>query len=102
MSWALLITLLELVGILSAAHAIMSVRTPQGTIAWAVSLVAAPFLSVPAYWVFGRNKFKGYVRSRRPSALNRFAHSDIQCVGQPRMYECMNLAPFRPCESRQS
>jgi cardiolipin synthase len=49
MSWALLITLLELVGILSAAHAVMSVRTPQGTIAWAVSLIAAPFLAVPAY-----------------------------------------------------
>ena len=65
MTWALAITLLELVGILSAAHAVMNVRTPQGTIAWAVSLVAAPFLAVPAYWVFGRNKFKGYVRARQ-------------------------------------
>ncbi len=65
MTWALAVTLLELVGILSAAHAVMNVRTPQGTIAWAVSLVAAPFLAVPAYWVFGRNKFKGYVRARQ-------------------------------------
>ncbi len=65
MSWAVLITLLEVVGILSASHAVMSVRTPQGTIAWAVSLVAAPFVSVPVYWVFGRNKFKGYVRARQ-------------------------------------
>jgi cardiolipin synthase len=65
MYWTLLISVLELLGILSAAHAIMSVRTPQGTIAWAVSLVAAPFVAVPAYWVFGRNKFKGYVRARQ-------------------------------------
>ncbi|MCU0304434.1 MAG: cardiolipin synthase [Thermoanaerobaculales bacterium] len=63
--WTVLIGLLEIVGILSAAHAVMSVRTPQGTIAWAVVLVAAPFVAVPAYWVFGRNKFKGYVRARR-------------------------------------
>jgi cardiolipin synthase len=65
MFWPILISLLEIVGILSAAHAVMSVRTPQGTIAWAVSLVAAPFVAVPAYWVFGRNKFKGYVLARR-------------------------------------
>ena len=65
MLWTVLIGLLEIVGILSAAHAVMSVRTPQGTIAWAVVLVAAPFVAVPAYWVFGRNKFKGYVRARR-------------------------------------
>ena len=65
MKWTLLIGLLELVGIISAAHAVMSVRTPQGTIAWAVSLVVAPFLAVPAYWVFGRNKFKGYIRARQ-------------------------------------
>ena len=65
MFWTVLISLLEIVGLLSAAHAVMSVRTPQGTIAWAVSLVVAPFLAVPAYWVFGRNKFKGYVRARQ-------------------------------------
>lgn len=65
MSWTLLIAFFEVLGILTAAHAVMSVRTPQGTIAWAVSLVAAPFVAVPAYWVFGRNKFKGYVRARQ-------------------------------------
>ncbi len=39
----------------------MSARTPQGSIAWAVSLITLPYVSVPAYWVFGRNKFRGYV-----------------------------------------
>ena len=55
----------EIMGILSAVHAVMSVRTPQGSIAWAVSLVTFPYVSVPAYWVFGRNKFQGYVLARR-------------------------------------
>ena len=39
----------------------MSARTPQGSIAWAVSLITLPYISVPAYWVFGRDKFRGYV-----------------------------------------
>jgi cardiolipin synthase len=43
----------------------MSSRTPQGSIAWAVSLITLPYVSVPAYWVFGRNKFNGYVRARQ-------------------------------------
>ena len=54
----------ELLGIASAAHAIMSVRTPQGTIAWVLSLIVVPFIAVPAYWVFGRNKFDGYLDKR--------------------------------------
>jgi cardiolipin synthase len=55
----------EVLGVLSAVHAVMSVRTPQGTIAWAISLVTFPFLAVPAYWIFGRNKFHGYVLARQ-------------------------------------
>lgn len=60
-----LILILEVLGILSAMHAVMNVRTPQGSIAWAVSLVIVPVVSVPAYWVFGRDRFKGYVLARR-------------------------------------
>ncbi len=60
-----IVLLLEIVGVISAIHAVMNVRTPQGSIAWAVSLVALPVVSVPAYWVFGRSKFQGYVIARR-------------------------------------
>ena len=60
-----LVVVIEIVGILSAVHAVMSVRTPQGAIAWAVSLVTFPYVSVPAYWIFGRNKFNGYVLARQ-------------------------------------
>ena len=55
----------HLLGLISSVHAIMSTRTSQGAIAWAVSLNAFPYLSVPAYWVLGRNKFNGYVTARR-------------------------------------
>lgn len=60
-----LVLIFEVLGILSAMHAVMNVRTPQGSIAWAVSLVIVPVASVPAYWVFGRNRFNGYVVARR-------------------------------------
>jgi cardiolipin synthase len=55
----------QLLGVMTAVHAVMSTRTPQGSIAWAVSLVTFPYISVPAYWIFGRNKFNGYVLARQ-------------------------------------
>jgi len=60
-----LVVVFQILGILSAVHSIMSARTPQGSIAWAVSLITLPYISVPAYWVFGRDKFKGYVLARQ-------------------------------------
>jgi cardiolipin synthase len=60
-----LVVVIEVLGVLSAVHAVMSVRTPQGAIAWAVSLVTFPYVSVPAYWVFGRNKFQGYALAKQ-------------------------------------
>jgi cardiolipin synthase len=59
------IILAHLVGALSALRAIMDVRTAQGAVAWAIVLVLVPYVSVPAYWIFGRSKFHGYVLARR-------------------------------------
>ena len=62
---AALIVLFHVMGALSSIHSIMSTRTSQGAVAWAVSLNTFPYLAVPAYWVFGRSKFEGYVVARR-------------------------------------
>jgi cardiolipin synthase len=62
---ALLVALFHAMGLVSSVHAVMSTRTSQGAIAWAVSLNTFPYLAVPAYWVFGRSKFQGYVVARR-------------------------------------
>jgi cardiolipin synthase A/B len=62
---ALFVLLAHLLGFASSIDALMSTRTPQGAVAWIVSLNAVPYLAVPAYWVFGRNKFQGYVIARR-------------------------------------
>lgn len=60
-----ILVVFQILGVLSAVHSIMSTRTPQGSIAWAVSLVTFPYVAVPAYWVFGRNKFNGYILARQ-------------------------------------
>jgi cardiolipin synthase len=57
--------LLHALGIAHILHAIMTVRTSQGTIAWIVSLLAVPWIAIPAYWFAGRSRFSGYVRARR-------------------------------------
>lgn len=60
-----ILVLFQIGGVLSSIHALLSVRTSQGTVAWVVSLNTFPLVAVPAYWVFGRNKFNGYVKVRQ-------------------------------------
>jgi cardiolipin synthase A/B len=59
------VVLLYLVGLLHVLHALMHVRTSQGTIAWVVSLLAMPVLAIPLYWLLGRTKFYRNVEGRR-------------------------------------
>jgi cardiolipin synthase len=66
LEWGLLAGfLLHCLGMLTAVHAIMTARTPQGAIAWALLLILFPYLALPAYLVLGRGKFQGYVKARR-------------------------------------
>ncbi len=64
MIYALLYLLVEILAAYSAYKAIMETRTAQGAIAWAVFLLTFPLLSLPLYWVFGRNRFIGYTSAR--------------------------------------
>jgi cardiolipin synthase len=70
-----LLPLVHLFGLYCAYRAIVFTRTAQGAIAWAVSLVVLPYLSVPLYIVFGRRKFRGYLKARRSgeTALSHIA-----------------------------
>lgn len=64
------LVLLHIAGILHMIHALMTVRTSQGTIAWIVSLIAAPMIAIPIYWIAGRSHFSGYIRARRADDAN--------------------------------
>ncbi len=61
----LLVILAQGLGFVTSIDALMSTRTAPGAVAWIVSLNTFPYLAVPAYWVFGRSKFQGYVVARR-------------------------------------
>ena len=55
----------HILGFVSSIDAVWSTRTSQGAIAWAVVLNTFPYVAVPAYWVLGRSRFRGYVTARQ-------------------------------------
>jgi len=55
----------HVLGFISSIHAVMATRTSQGAIAWVISLNTFPYVTVPAYWILGRSRFKGYVTARQ-------------------------------------
>lgn len=62
---ALLFLIAEILALVSIAHAVMTVRTSQGTWAWALALLIFPIVTVPLYWVFGRRLFHGYKQTMK-------------------------------------
>ncbi len=66
-SWVgiVMILVFYVIGILHMLHALMHVRTSQGTIAWVISLITIPFVAIPFYWLLGRTRFSGYIGGRR-------------------------------------
>ena len=66
---AIVLVVFEVLGILSAVRAIMTTRTSQGAIAWTLALITWPIVAVPLYWIFGRNRFEGYVSALREKDL---------------------------------
>jgi len=103
----LIITVAHVLGVLSSISALMSTRTPQGTIAWIISLNTFPYVAVPAYWMFGRSKFQGYVFARKDqdteirgalsevqSSIDPHASSHGQTYGRVRAVELLAQMPF--------
>jgi cardiolipin synthase len=85
-----LVALAHLLGLIAACHAILNTRTSQGAIAWAVSLVAMPYLTLVPYLFLGRSKFAGYADARRlkNESLRSRAHPPVwdthaSSAGQP-------------------
>lgn len=60
-----LIGLIHLLGIVAALHAVFTVRTAQGAIAWAMSLLFIPYLTLIPYLIFGARSFYAYILARR-------------------------------------
>lgn len=61
----IILGLCHAVGVASALRALFTTRSSQGAIAWIMAMITFPYVAVPLYWIFGRNRFEGYVSSRR-------------------------------------
>lgn len=55
----------HLLGAVISLVALMRTRTAQGTVAWVIALNTLPWMAVPAWWLFGRSRFQGYVTARK-------------------------------------
>ncbi|MFG0526563.1 cardiolipin synthase [Pseudomonas sp. yb_5] len=60
-----LLGLIHLLGIVAALHALFTVRTAQGAIAWAMPLLFIPYLTLIPYLIFGSRSFYAYIMARR-------------------------------------
>ncbi|MGY2224172.1 cardiolipin synthase [Pseudomonas gingeri] len=73
-----LIALIHSLGTIAAIHAVLTVRTAQGSIAWALSLIFIPYLTLIPYLVFGRSTFDAYIKARRQANVEmRKAIADL-------------------------
>jgi cardiolipin synthase len=61
----LVLIVFEIIAVGHVIHALMHVRTSQGTIAWVISLLTLPFFAIPLYWLLGRTRFSRDVGGRR-------------------------------------
>jgi len=60
-------TILYIIAVAAAIHAIFHTRTSQGTIAWVIALITIPLASIPMYILFGPRKFQSYIDTRHRS-----------------------------------
>ena len=95
---AVVVLLVELLGIMAAVHAVMNARTSQGAIAWAISLITFPWLALVLYAILGRNKFKGYALLR--SSKDQDIHHVVEVIQNEAA--ARNLIPQELSESEKT
>ncbi len=85
LNYQVLTAVFYFLGLLCAILSLWRARTPQGTAAWFISLISFPFLAVPAFMIFGRNKF--YRTSIKKSRLDERARTAVAGINQIRKLE---------------
>ncbi len=97
---AFILSLLHLLGILSALEVLLYARSPQGAVAWCLFLIFFPILGLPVYWSFGRTKFHGYrermqrVVEHRKSGISWYFAQIEQHVSHPEDAEAGRAETF--------
>ncbi|UTC75361.1 cardiolipin synthase [Treponema sp. OMZ 792] len=81
-------------GFFSSLNAIMTSRTSQGAIAWTVGLNSFPVITVPVYWIFGRNRFDGYAEEwKNNSEVTQTRVNEIRSALEPYFVEPPDVFP---------
>ncbi len=70
--YASIYTCIEILAVYLAIEAIRKARNSQSAIAWSLSLITLPFISIILYLAFGRSKFVGMANFRRKSGEQVF------------------------------
>lgn len=60
-----IVVILYLWGAVLAVHAVIHVRSARGAAAWLLGLLLVPVVAIPLYLIFGRARFRGYIRAKR-------------------------------------
>lgn len=94
---AAVVVLVETLAIAAAIHAVMHARTSQGAIAWGISLITFPWLTLPLYAIFGRGKFSGYMLLRNLKN-EKVQHVLDRCQKQARQGDIVST-PASPADS---
>ncbi|MFC4482760.1 MULTISPECIES: cardiolipin synthase [Cupriavidus] len=88
----------HIVGVMAALHAVMTVRTAPGAIAWAGSLVMMPYFALIPYLIFGRSTFAGYVNARRfNNDRLREIRRGMTASEREALSACVVTAPAQAC-----
>jgi len=83
MTLSTIVLIAHLIGFATSLHALMDTRTAPGTVAWIVSLNATPYLAVPAYWIFGRDRIDDYIQLRRQRVTSLSRSLESHLAGLP-------------------
>jgi cardiolipin synthase A/B len=60
---SIIAVVIQVSGLIAAAHAVMVVRSSRGAIAWGISLITFPWLALPLYLILGKNEFYAYAQA---------------------------------------
>ncbi len=95
--WGFILVIVPALGVASALHALMRVRTSQGTAAWCIALVTFPWVAVPLYWIFGSSRFFNYVDTLR-NALDANIQLAIEFTEAMKPHHGSFTRESHPCE----
>lgn len=63
--FAVILAVVEIIGVALAVDAVMRPRSSQAAIAWSIALIGLPAVTIPLYVIFGRTRFHGYSEALR-------------------------------------